>query len=1016
MKKFKSIISLLIVMILVVTSLPLTAGVSAAGECDLAITAVGKMSSTVYDGDKTYLYASLRNISGDTAGKGVTVDFYVDGRFLQEVACTQDLAAGGRATIQTTEKVRLYFGTHKVTAIVNSDNTVPETDSGNNTAKTRVLVETDENPNPMADEMLVINQVYGGGGKGATPFDYSFIELYNKGDDDVNLANGKYALQYISNRSGAGTGGEAVTLNLTGTIPAHTSYLIRCNAEVSDAVVYNINKFDAEWDQIIDNKQYSVSLLANGTVVDAVTAVDDQTTEEVGAECYPVVGISKQTSVRRIGFADTNNNAVDFEIVTFKGASADLVEENRPRSTDDGEWFYVPEVEPEKPTLAPNPTEVPIPTTTTLDAAQATLLGGAKLSTQHDGYTGNGYIDSITSDGRGVEFIYNAAEAGNHDIVIRYANGSGGDKNGTVTVNDSESKQVTFSDQTYWDSWKTTTVTMQLKTGENKIKVWKASGTSGNFNIDSIEVYRSYSKRITYFAFLKSLNPDLPADIICDINNSGLITAKIPSDLDISYLIPTFTSNYPLLVNGVVQESGVTPNNYENGHHYLTDEGNGNYHTYTVKMIRLRDKKLPNVFVRFDRSVVSEGLINSVTKGVDKTISADCTFTVELGENSEIINAKGTEFTEVIDQPATIKLRGNSTLHQPKKSWNIKLASKSKVLDMPSDKSWVLLASYDDKSMMRQYLGYELGLTLNNTGYTTQSRFANVFVDGKYNGVYLLMEKIKISKDRLNIKSFEDIYEDDPVNVNYTGGYIMELDSRQANYGGDEPASVVFQGGNWWFCFKDPDDDFLVGDLSNGAKNYMSNYFNKFRDSLNNVSSGEYKEYIDVDSFIDWYLVMEIMKNLDAAGNTSIYCYKEADTIVNGVTTEKGKLYMGPLWDFDISSGNMNYSDSCKDPTGWHIRGSFWFANLFNDPSFVQAVKERYTEWRNTGFDPLKLIADTEAYVSPSMEDNFEYWDMLGMYFWPEPDVLHSYDAYVDQLYNWMDARLEWMDGQYLIK
>lgn len=1015
MAKVKSFIAVFIVMMLVLTSIPLTFGVAAAGESDLAITAAGTLASTIYDGDKTFLYASLRNISGETVPKGAKVTFYVDGKLIQNVACTSEIAAGGRATVQTTVNVRLPFGTHKITAIANQDREIPESDMSNNRAKKRVLVGTDINPNPSDDEIIVINQVYGGGGKGATPFDHSFIELYNKGDDAVDLGAKGYSLQYISNRVGAGTDGNPVTLALTGKIPAHTSYLVRGKAETTEVSVYKLDKFDQDWDQVIDNKQYSVSLICNKAVIDAVTAVDAETTEEVGAECYPVVGISKQTSVRRIGFADTNDNSKDFEVVTFKGASTELINEKRPRSTFDGKWEYIPKDEPVRDDIAPNPTEVVTPKSITLDAAQATLLNGAVKATANDGYTGNGYVEQLTSDGRGVEFTYNASEAGNYDIVIRYANGSGAQKTGTVTVNNTDSRQINLSDQKYWNSWMKTSVTMNLKAGENKIRVWKSAGTNGNFNVDSIEIYRSYSKRITYFAFLKSVNPELPADIICDIDNSGLISAKIPSDLDISYLIPTFNTSYQLKVNGVVQQSGVTPQNFSNGHYYVTDEG-GTQHKYVVKLIKLKDKKLPNVFVRFDKTAVDQGLINSVVGGSDKNIKADCIFTVKLGEQSEIVNARGTEFTELEEQAATIKLRGNSTLHQPKKSWNLKLTSKSKVLDMPSDKGWILLASYDDKSMMRQYLGYELGLTLNNTGFTTQTRFVNLFMNGKYNGVYLLMEKIKIGKNRLNIQSFEDIYAADPNNINFSGGYIMELDSRQANYNGDEPANVVFQGGNWWFAFKDPDDGFLVGDLSTGAKNYMSNFFNRFRDSLNNVSSGEYKKYIDIDSFVDWYLVMEIMKNLDAAGNTSIYCYKVADTVVNGVTTEQGKLYMGPLWDFDISSGNMNYSDSCMRTDGWHIRNSFWYGNLFNDPTFVQAVKERYTQWRKSGFNPLTLIRNTEANVNVAMEDNFDRWDMLSMYFWPEPQVRHSYAAYVDHLYKWIDARLSWLDTQYLIR
>lgn len=1014
--RFKSCVSLLIAMLLLVTSFPMAFSVSAAGECDLTITQAGKTTAKLYDGESTYLYAVIRNQSTEAAPKGAKVAFYVDGRSVQEVTCNNAIPAGGKVTVQTTQKRSMFFGTHIIKAIVNRSGEIAESDKSNNTVKVRMSVFDDENPDePQNNDNIVINQVYGGGAKGATPFSNSFIELYNKGDKTVDLAEQKYKLEYVSSREGIGTGGEVISYSLTGTIPPHTSYLIRCAAETTDVAVYNIDKFDAEWNQVIDNKQYCISLVygANGKKADAVSAVDADTTVEVSGEGSPAVGISKQTTVRRIGFADTDNNAKDFEVVAFKGAAKELIEEKRPRSKSDGAWTYTPPTPTEPhPSIEPNVTEVTEPEVKLLDAYEANVLNGAAKANKYKGYKGNGYVEQLTSGDRAVEFTYNAAEDGDYKITVRYANGSGGDKNGTITVNNSANNNLSFKNTKYWDSWNNTSVIMQLKKGENKIKI---SGNGGGTNIDSLSIYRSFDKKISSFTFLKSLNPELPEDIICDINSSGLISAKIPSDLDISYLIPTFNCDGTATVNGKVQESGKTANNYTNGHYYKVKSGDKEL-TYTVKLKRLKDKKLPNVYVRFDTSVVSNDLINRVVSGSDKTIGADCYFSVNLGEQSEIINATGDKFKELDEQAATIKLRGNSTLHQPKKSWNIKFASKSKVLDMPSEKNWILLASYDDKSMMRQYLGYELGQCLNNTGYTPRTRYVNLFMNGKYNGVYLLMEKIKISKNRVNITSFEENYLANPDNPNYSGGYIMELDSRQANYNGDEPREVVFQGGNWWFTFKDPNEDFLQGDISNKAKQYMSDYFNKFRDSLNNISSGEYKKYIDMDSFVDWYLVMEITKNLDAAGNTSIFCYKAADTIVDGKVTDSGKLYMGPIWDFDISMGNMDYSDSCKQTSGWHIRNAFWYGNLFNDQEFVNAVKKRYTEWRNSGFDALDLIKKTGVNVDSAMIDNYEIWDYLDSYYWPEPAVLHSYSAYVNDLYNWVDARLKWMDTQLLIK
>lgn len=205
-----------------------------------------------------------------------------------------------------------------------------------------------------APDHIVINQMYGGGGKGDTPFSHSFIELYNPTDSAISL--GGYKITYSSNREnskGKHSGStwqsdgsvETVELPLSGSIPAKTSYLIRCAEESTAVAVVTLNNADIEWDRIIDNDQSVEIILYNGeTKIDAVST---RTTDfrDVGEGTAPATDdISKQKSLRRTNFADTDNNAADFTLLVWNSLPTDeaqkqaFIDENRPRSLADGVW------------------------------------------------------------------------------------------------------------------------------------------------------------------------------------------------------------------------------------------------------------------------------------------------------------------------------------------------------------------------------------------------------------------------------------------------------------------------------------------------------------------------------------------------------------------------------------------------------------------------------------------------------------------------------------------------------
>lgn len=191
-------------------------------------------------------------------------------------------------------------------------------------------------PEELKNDHLLIHQVYGGGANDGTPVSHSFIELYNPTDQEISLDG--YTLGYLSGGKNGGAA-EEVQLRLDGSksVPAHSSYLVRCEAQdtsTPDLIKLSITVFDQEWTQTIDNKRYRLILYKGSKIEDGVSVNE----AAVEGDALPDGTISKQRAIRRIDFADTNNNVADFEAVTYEGADAAKVSAYRPRSLTDGAW------------------------------------------------------------------------------------------------------------------------------------------------------------------------------------------------------------------------------------------------------------------------------------------------------------------------------------------------------------------------------------------------------------------------------------------------------------------------------------------------------------------------------------------------------------------------------------------------------------------------------------------------------------------------------------------------------
>jgi len=348
------------------------------------------------------------------------------------------------------------------------------------------------------------------------------------------------------------------------------------------------------------------------------------------------------------------------------------------------------------------------------------------------------------------------------------------------------------------------------------------------------------------------------------------------------------------------------------------------------------------------------------------------------------------------DGPIEVRGRGNSTWDMPKKGYRIKLPSKAQILDMPADRDWLLLANYADKTLMRNDVAMELSRRF-GMAYTPRLRYVELYLNGEYMGNYLLGEHIKVAKDRVNVTEMTTL---DNVEPAVSGGYLLEIDAPDYL----APDDVYFQT-RWglYFNIKSPSNSKITSQQKTWIENHVQMvedlmYSENFADPVNG-----YPRYINVDSLIDWFLVNEIFKNQDARWYSSVYWHKERD----------GKLTMGPVWDFDLGAGNVNFSEA-SEPTGWWVRESDWIGQMaYYDPAFNTKVRERWKQLKRTRIDTIfSYIDQRKKLLKRSQQENFKRWPILNEYVWPNAVVTGSYGGEVKYLKNWLKKRIAWMDYQ----
>lgn len=370
-----------------------------------------------------------------------------------------------------------------------------------------------------------------------------------------------------------------------------------------------------------------------------------------------------------------------------------------------------------------------------------------------------------------------------------------------------------------------------------------------------------------------------------------------------------------------------------------------------------------------------------------------------------------------------IEYRGNYSQTLPQKPYKIKTRDSQSnelnvsLLGMPSEHDWVLIANYNDKVFMRNSLAYWIFQQMGH--YAPRYRYCEVFVNGGYKGVYLLMEKIKRDAQRVNIARLDP---DENSGLDITGGYILKNDLWTTN-------------DSWLLNFHPIDhpdlDVHLVYEypkpetISTPQKQYIQSFINTFETALygTNFTSPTlgYRNYIDTPSFIDYFLVNELSRNADGFKKSS-YFHKNKDT-----STGIGKLKAGPVWDFDWAWKNIPGCSEFEqlDGSGWaHLvndcnpdnPSTGWFVRLLQDPSFQNELRCRWDFLRQTVLSETSLFnfIDTQAaYLQGAQQRHFERWGNLGSNTGTpevEEDVF-TFEAQIQRFKNWISSRLLWLDS-----
>ena len=333
-----------------------------------------------------------------------------------------------------------------------------------------------------------------------------------------------------------------------------------------------------------------------------------------------------------------------------------------------------------------------------------------------------------------------------------------------------------------------------------------------------------------------------------------------------------------------------------------------------------------------------------------------------------------------------IRGRGNTTWRTRelyKKPFLLKLNEAAPLLGFPAADKWVLMANTADKTQLRNRYAERLAARVwDKSPWTPQSRCLSLFVNGRYEGLYALTEKIEAVQGRLPIAE-ED------------GSFVFEVNSRlNKDYNFRSSRGVPFSVRTAGYALL-REDEF-------GPRQAI---IQQAEDALFS-GDGSWRALLDEETFADWYLINELTKNHDARFQSSCYLWYDA---------ADRKIRMGPAWDFDIACGNISW-DGCEEPAGFWISGASWFTELLKDEGFVTLVRRRWFEKRSALDKSLVWLTEEAGSLRPAVMLNDAVWKNIGHRQWPHAPgwkARKTYESELQYMTDWLTKRIAWLDGAF---
>jgi hypothetical protein len=486
----------------------------------------------------------------------------------------------------------------------------------------------------------------------------------------------------------------------------------------------------------------------------------------------------------------------------------------------------------------------------------------------------------------------------------------------------------------------------------------------------------------------------------------------------------SFIINKSLLSTSLRQGDNVLAIQVHNSSATSSDMSSNAYLSFGVKNSSAYFNQVPGWFIppmTFSSSDLPVVVITTVagqTINDEPKVTADMKIIFNGAGKRNSLSDSGNIYTGKVG----IEIRGKYSATFPQKPYGFETRDSLgnnldvSLLGMPAENDWVLLSNYNDKTFLRNILAFDIFKKMGN--YSPRMRFCEVVLNNEYQGIYLLGEKIKIDNGRVNISNPDPLVNSGD---ELTGGYIFkndyysDADSWMSQFSPfNKPMAKVY------FVYHDPKPQ----DLNEPHRKYIREFVNTLETNLYSpyfkTPGTDYKKYIDIKSFADYFLLGEISRNVDA--------YKKSRYFFKNKDSKDRLLHSGPPWDFDWAWRNLY--ENCihmnqTDGSGWAYKINecealpvppSWEIRMLQDNVFAKLVHDRYFELRKTILSQQQLdntIDSVAALLEEAQNRHFQKWKILGINAGtPESGTQPlTYDGEIEKLKTWISTRIAWLDA-----